>query len=144
MPICGKLVISPYILFSLLFFFMIHQLLYFLLIELFIILHELSHCLFAVLFNADIIAFKIQFIGVRVGIHAPQIKRWKKLIIYLAGPIFNLLIYLASIFTINFFNQNFLFYQASSINLGLMIFNLLPFKPLDGYNVLVLFFNRKL
>lgn len=93
---------------------------------LFISFHELSHLLLASIFGffPNKIAIKVN--GLMLEYKKDTIKGLKGLIIYLIGPLSNLV--LATLFK----NIKIIY----EINIVLCITNLLPIKPLDGYNIL--------
>lgn len=103
---------------------------------LFIIFHELAHLTIALLFGKEIENFKFSLSGVCIELKKKRFdlkgnKRLKKenieeIILYLAGPISNII--LAYIF-----NNN---KMICEINIAFAIINLLPIFPLDGYNIL--------
>ena len=103
---------------------------------LFIIFHELAHLTIALLFWKEIENFKFSLSGVCIELKKKRFdlkgnKRLKKenieeIILYLAGPISNII--LAYIF-----NNN---KMICEINIAFAIINLLPIFPLDGYNIL--------
>ena len=103
---------------------------------LFIIFHELAHLTITLLFGKEIENFKFSLSGVCIKKKKKRFdlkgnKRLKKenieeIILYLAGPISNII--LAYIF-----NNN---KMICEINIAFAIINLLPIFPLDGYNIL--------
>ena len=103
---------------------------------LFIIFHELAHLTITLLFGKEIENFKFSLSGVCIELKKKRFdlkgnKRLKKenieeIILYLAGPISNII--LAYIF-----NNN---KMICEINIAFAILNLLPIFPLDGYNIL--------
>ena len=93
---------------------------------LFIIFHELSHVLLASLFGIKTTKLTITISGLHVSLNDFNRNNYKWLIIFLAGPISNIL--LALIFK----NIEIVY----TINLALAIINLIPLYPLDGYNIL--------
>lgn len=103
---------------------------------LFIIFHELAHLTITLLFGKEIENFKFSLSGVCIELKKKRFdlkgnKRLKKenieeIILYLAGPISNII--LAYIF-----NNN---KMICEINIAFAIINLLPIFPLDGYNIL--------
>ena len=94
---------------------------------LFIIFHELSHIIFASIFGKKIRKLKLSIAGVCVVFNNNDVlKIIKKIIIYLAGPLGNIILALL------FRNIDFVF----EINIFLAILNLMPVYPLDGYNIL--------
>lgn len=86
----------------------------------FIIMHELSHMICALLFNIDIEEISLMPTGVSAK-YKGKISNLKELIISLAGPA-------ASIFLAFLYNNEIYF----MINIFIVIFNLIPIYPLDG------------
>lgn len=99
---------------------------------LFILFHELSHILFATLFGKKIKRIKLSIAGVCVTFNNVELELVKNLIVYVAGPLSNICL------AIMFNNIDFIF----EINIFLAVLNLVPIYPLDGYNILSLFFNN--
>ena len=94
---------------------------------LFIAFHELSHIIFASFFGYKIIRVKLSIAGVCVSFKENNnITLFKKIIIYIAGPLSNICL------AIIFYNVRF----VCEINIFLAILNLMPIYPLDGYNIL--------
>lgn len=103
---------------------------------LFIIFHELAHLTIALFFGKEIENFKFSLSGVCIelkkkrfdlkGNKRLKIENIEEIILYLAGPISNII--LAYIF-----NNN---KMICEINIAFAIINLLPIFPLDGYNIL--------
>jgi len=92
---------------------------------LFITFHELSHILIASLLGFNLIGIHIRISGLSANLENNYFG-FKALLIYLAGPLSNIL--LATMFS----NIKIIF----EINLALALINLIPIKPLDGYNIL--------
>lgn len=67
-------------------------------------------------------------------------RKWKKIVTYLAGPIFNLIF--AILFVFAHVNEN-LKIKIVYTNLLLTIFNLLPMLPLDGGKILKIILAKK-
>lgn len=98
---------------------------------LFILFHELSHMFIAAILGKEIGNFKFSLSGVNISfkedyLNKNNISKLKDILIYLAGPLSNLI--LALIFR----KSEMIF----NINIFLAILNLLPIYPLDGYNIL--------
>ena len=94
---------------------------------LFIIFHELSHMLIASIFGKEIKLFKFRLAGVNICFNnVNRLNKYKEVLIYLAGPISNIILALL-------FSYNKMIYE---INLSLAIINLMPIYPLDGYNII--------
>ena len=100
---------------------------------LFILFHELSHMFVASILGKEIDNFKFSISGVNISFKRNDIfdfsnnKIIKNIIIYIAGPLSNILLSII-------FKNNILVYQ---VNMFLAIINLLPIFPLDGYNILL-------
>lgn len=92
---------------------------------LFIAFHELSHIVVAALFGSSIKRINIRLSGLSVNLEKTFYGK-KAVLIYIAGPLSNII--LANLFR----NINIIF----EINVCLALINLVPIKPLDGYNIL--------
>jgi len=91
---------------------------------LFITFHELSHIAIAALFGSSIKRINIRLSGLSVNLEK-NFQRIKALLVYFAGPISNIIL------AILFRNIKIVF----EINICLALINLVPIKPLDGYNI---------
>ena len=92
---------------------------------LFIAFHELAHMTAATLFGIYVRRINIRVCGLSINL-ADKLDGIKAICIYCAGPLSNLL--LAVIFK----DISLVF----EINICLALINLIPLKPLDGYNIL--------
>lgn len=101
---------------------------------LFILFHELSHIVVAMFFGKKIEKIKLSIAGVCVTFNNGELEIVKNLIVYIAGPIANICL------AIMFYNIEFIF----EINIFLALLNLMPIYPLDGYNILSLFFCKRI
>ena len=95
---------------------------------LFIVFHELAHIFVGAIFGKKIELIKITISGVSVLFNKNLFNssNTQKILIYVAGPISNIILALL-------FRNIELIYE---INIFLAILNLLPIYPLDGYNIL--------
>ena len=98
---------------------------------LFILFHELSHMFIAAILGKEISNFKFSLSGVNISfkedyLNKNNISKVKDILIYLAGPLSNMLLALI-------FRKSTIIFN---INIFLAILNLLPIYPLDGYNIL--------
>ncbi len=106
----------------------------------FVTLHELGHCVTALLFGANVKQIWFTPIGERAVIKGLEnISFFKRQIVFCAGSAVSLLLGLLLILfskgeTMTFF---------ASFNLLLCGFNLMPFLPLDGGNILLHWAGRK-
>lgn len=108
-----------------------------------ITLHEFSHIIIASSYGCKFNNFKINILGARADIcEIDELPERNKLIIYLAGPCFNLAIAIMT-YILNY-KYNLLFLENSArINLCLGMFNLLPAYPLDGSRICEILIARK-
>ncbi len=96
-----------------------------------ILIHEFSHYIFLRLFRVNVKNLELSIIGGILEINNKNISLIKRLIINSAGVISNLIIILL-IKIIGVSNLNYLVYY----NLFIVIFNLIPIIPLDGFRIL--------
>ena len=99
----------------------------------FILFHELSHVFIASILGKKILKFKLSLAGVCAEFKRDnyikdksKIKCLMNIAVYLAGPVSNFILAI-------FFKNNIMIFQ---INLFLAIINLIPVRPLDGFNIL--------
>lgn len=110
---------------------------------LWIILHEFSHILTAKRFGCTFNKINISIWGVKADlIDFDELLEKDKLVVYLAGPVFNItmsivLFCLYSVFKLNYLKSSII------INLCLGAFNLLPAYPLDGARILGILLSKK-
>lgn len=93
---------------------------------LFIVFHELSHMLVASIFGVHTKRLNIKLSGLNIEIDQKKDKGIKWFLIFLAGPLSNLVL-------------SIMFYKIQMvciINTALMLINIMPIYPLDGYNIL--------
>lgn len=87
---------------------------------LFVLMHELSHILVALILKVDVKEIELLPIGINAK-YENKISLIRELIISFSGPIASI------IFSIIFENETFVF-----MNICIAIFNLIPIYPLDG------------
>lgn len=96
-----------------------------------ILIHEFSHYIFLRIFKVDVKNLELSIIGGILEIYDKNISLSKRLLINFAGVISNLIIILlikiSGVSSLNYL----LFY-----NLFIIIFNLIPIIPLDGFRIL--------
>lgn len=107
-----------------------------------LLIHEIGHILFIKIFDVKILGFNLSIYGCNLKLEEKQynsLKKIFKILIYIGGILFNLITILILKSINNFDNKNLLI----NMNMLLLIFNLLPIYPLDGYNILFLIINNK-
>lgn len=127
-----NVLIIPLIIISILYKFFIQ---YFITMG-FIIAHELGHVAAALILGAGTYSLKILPIGVNAAIDDSRCGKWRKILIYLAGPCVNLVFAVILLFVYANWFVNMELKSGVYINLSLAFFNLLPILPLDGGKVI--------
>lgn len=115
---------------------------YLILFMLCLLIHEIGHLLFIKIFDVNILGFNLTIYGCNLKLDQKKynsLKKIYKFLIYFGGILFNLITILVLKNIIDFTNKNLLI----NMNMLLLIFNLLPVYPLDGYNILFLIINNK-
>lgn len=99
-----------------------------------IIVHELSHIIIAKFFKINLKNLRVSIFGASLEIEKnKKNKRIIKILMYLIGPISNLLLAII-IYYCKISNEEKI--KLIYTNLSICIFNLLPIIPLDGSNIL--------
>jgi len=110
-----------------------------------ITLHELGHSLMAQLFGCRVRDITLMIIGGAASLESMPSKYWQELLVAVAGPAVSLVLGLVGLFApVYLWNvgwlpieaRNFLIGSLGLINLGLLLFNLLPAFPMDGGRIL--------
>lgn len=96
-----------------------------------IIIHECSHFIFLKLFKVNVKYLELSIIGGILDIEEAKLSLIQKLIINTSGVLSNLIIIII-LKNLNFESLNYLI----SYNICIIIFNLIPIIPLDGYRIL--------
>ena len=96
-----------------------------------ILLHEIAHIVVALLLKVDVVELNLMPVGVS-AIYSDKISAKKEVIISIAGPIMSLI--LAAYGKDSF---------ISSVNIIIMILNLIPIYPLDGGRIQKNYFIHK-
>ena len=110
----------------------------------FAIIHELGHLFTLNKFGVKICELKISLFGVNIKTESfKRISIKKEIIILLSGPLINLCLS-AVLYFLNLIIENIDFNNLISINLGLGIFNLLPFYNFDGGKIIEILLKSKL
>ena len=101
-----------------------------------ILLHELGHCIAAKSYNIDTRSIYLTPLG---GMASLELTRWvdplQELVISLAGPVVNMLLFLPLVMLANYVGGNILMLIAA-YNLMILLFNLIPCFPMDGGRIL--------
>lgn len=104
-------------------------------------LHEMAHIITALIFRIEIKSIKLLPVGFNAVIEEGITCLWKKVLIYLAGPIANVLLYISGqlfcrcITDLSIYHEYII--DFANTNLYLAIFNILPVTPLDGSRILI-------
>ena len=110
----------------------------------FAIIHELGHLFTLNKFGVKICKLKISLFGANIKTESfKRISIKKEIIILLSGPLINLCLS-AVLYFVNLIIENIDFNNLISINLGLGIFNLLPFYNFDGGKIIEILLKSKL
>lgn len=110
---------------------------------LWVILHEAVHIIVSKSFGLKLYSLNVNLTGAKARIQdIEELSEKRKLILYISGPLFNMmaaliLLWIKEKFYINLDN-------SISINLGLVLFNMLPAYPLDGVRVYELLLGRRI
>jgi stage IV sporulation protein FB len=89
--------------------------------------HEVSHVFSAILLNIEFTKVKITIFGFNLNANLDRISPAKKIILFFAGPAFNLCLY--------FGFRNTEYFKFANMSLFLAYINLIPIVPLDGGNI---------
>lgn len=109
----------------------------------FAIIHELGHLFFLNKFGVKICELKISLFGANIKTESfKKISIKKDVIVLLSGPLVNL-IFSAVLYFVNLIIKNVDLSNLILINLGLGIFNLLPFYNFDGGKIIEILLKSK-
>ena len=110
---------------------------------LWVILHEFAHIIIASKFGCKFNNLSINILGAKAELsNIDELTEKRKLIVYLAGPLFNLFMTVGICFLYSYFKLEFI-KSSIMINLCLGIFNLLPAYPLDGSRICEILLSKK-
>ena len=118
------------------------QLKIYLITMIFIIMHEISHLIMGITLKMKISALNIMPFGLSVEFNqSNNNSEIKKILVAIAGPLFNILIIIITFFLkADIETKQLVLYS----NLSLAIFNLLPIFPLDGGRILKILLSMNL
>jgi len=109
-----------------------------------VILHETVHILVAKGFGVNLFNIYLHITGVSAELRdLDEISENKRLLVFLAGPLFNMGAIIILIWLRDSYNI-ILVDSSITINLGLLIFNLLPAYPLDGVRICEIILGKKI
>lgn len=109
-----------------------------------VIFHEFSHIIVSKIYGLNVYNVQLNITGAKAEIeNIDDIKDNKKIILYFAGPLFNMFAALVLLAVKNYYGGPFID-ESIEINLALAIFNLLPVYPLDGVRVYELLLSKKI
>jgi len=110
---------------------------------LWVILHEFAHIIVASKFECKFNNININLLGVNAELNdIDELTERRKLILYLAGPLFNIFMVIVICFFYDYFKWESI-RSSININLCLGIFNLLPAYPLDGSRVCEILLSKR-
>lgn len=116
----------------------------FLLAFLWVMLHELSHIVIANLVGCKFNNIELHIFGAKAELlEIEEFTDKKKILIYLAGPLFNIIMALG-LFIIGLNINSYIIKESINLNIGLAAFNLLPAYPLDGSRIYEILLSKKL
>lgn len=110
---------------------------------LWVMLHEFAHIITASKFGCKFNNLSINILGAKAELsNIDELTEKRKLIVYLAGPLFNIFMAVSICCLYNYFNMEFI-KSNIMINLCLGIFNLLPAYPLDGSRICEILLSKR-
>ncbi|MBE6049508.1 MAG: peptidase M50 [Clostridium sp.] len=111
---------------------------------LWVILHEIVHIIVASKSNVDLYDIGISITGVKAELKGlDDVNDNETLLIFLSGPLFNLMVFIILLMIKKEFNISYLD-SSININIGLFIFNMLPAYPLDGARIYEVILGKRL
>lgn len=105
-----------------------------------ILLHEIGHVLFSCIFGVKNFQFEISMFGSICKMDLNSLSKFKKLIIYSGGIIFNILLILLFKYNKSRLYSDIIIHY----NVLMLIVSCLPIYPLDGYNILTVLSNKNI
>lgn len=90
-------------------------------------IHEIGHIIAAIILKIKYERVKITLLGFNLNAHTDNVPTLNKIILFFAGPMFNIVCYLI------FLDSRYI--EFAEMNLFLSLMNLFPIVPLDGGNI---------
>ncbi|MGL5353050.1 MAG: site-2 protease family protein [Clostridium sp.] len=116
----------------------------FILAFIWVILHEFSHIIVANLMGCKFNNIELHIFGARAEmLELEEFTDRKKLLIYMAGPAFNIIMVISFIILDIYVDSN-IIRESINLNIGLAAFNLLPAYPLDGSRIYEILLSKKI
>lgn len=111
---------------------------------LWIFFHELAHILLAKKFGCKFYNIEFHIFGMRAELlDMDDLRENQKLLVYLSGALFNILIAIVLYIVNTKYNSEFI-KSNIDLNIGLAAFNLLPAYPLDGSRIFEIILSKKM
>lgn len=108
-----------------------------------LLLHEFGHLIIIFIKKIKILRFELTFLGGKIIIDEKSLlyqKNFDKSLLYISGVFTNLIVFLS----LTIIKTESLFINYFKIcNLILLIINIIPIYPTDGYNILAIFLPRR-
>ena len=107
------------------------------------IFHEIAHIIMARFFNIKLKDININLTGLSTyGYEVEELNYTERMIVYLIGPLFNIVMALILMGLYSLFEVPFI-RMGIDINLTLALFNMLPAYPLDGARIYEILLSKK-
>lgn len=106
-------------------------------------IHELSHYFMSKTYNILSQTIVLYPFGMQLNVNGDTENKFQNFLIYFVGPFINIFISLVCVAVWWVFPVMYYYLKSFCfVNLSLGLFNLIPLQPLDGGNILMLFFPR--
>lgn len=109
-----------------------------------IILHEIAHIIVGYFVGAKLYDINLSIMGVNATLNnIDEIADIKKLLVYIAGPGFNIMMAIV-LYALSMYCDSGFIIDSINLNLSLGVFNLLPAYPLDGSKILEILLSKNI